>query len=118
MMERPTILVDMRKGRIRIHKHTLHALGDPGFVLLVVNPEGHTLGIKCSTVDDKLAHRIRKSTMESKVCYEIYSKSLMAALHKICPDWNDKKNYRLEGNVIADENMVVFSMRKFMVLEC
>ena len=118
MENRPSLLVDMRKGRIRIHKNTLHALGDPGFVLLVVNPEEHTFGIKCSMVDDKLAHRVRRSTMESRVCYEIYSKSLMSAFHKLCPDWDDKKNYRLEGNVITDENMVVFSMRKFTVLEC
>lgn len=122
MMEGPvngkaTILVDMRKNRIRVHKNTLHALGNPGFVMLIINPDDCTLGIKCSTLDDKLAHRIRKGMMKSKVCYELYSKPLMAALHKLFPDWDDKKSYRIEGDIIPDENMAVFSMRDFTVLE-
>ena len=56
---RPSIVVDMKKNRIRIHQKTLHALGDPDFVVLIINPEEHTIGIKCSTLDNKLAHRIR-----------------------------------------------------------
>ena len=113
---KPSILIDMRKNRIRIHKNTLRALGNPDFVVLIVNPEEYTLGIKCSTIDDKLAHRIRKNTLK-KEC-ELHSKRLMTAFYRLCPDWDDKKNYRLEGDVIKEENMVVFSMRKFTVLEC
>lgn len=113
---KPSILFDMRKNRIRIHKNTLHALGNPDFVVLIINPDEHTLGIKCSVMDDKLAHRIRQSTMKSKVCYELYSKTLMAALHKLCPDWNDTFNYRVEGEFIAEENIVVFSMRDCTVI--
>ena len=112
---RPSIVVDMRKNRIRIHKKTLHALGDPGFVVLIINPGEHTLGIKCSTLDDKLAHRIRKSTIQ-KDC-ELYSKPLMAALHELCPAWDDRENYRLEGEIITEEKMAVFSMRDFARLE-
>lgn len=111
---KPSILIDMRKNRIRIHKHTLRALGNPDFVVFIVNPEEYTLGIKCSTIDDKLAHRIRKNTLK-KEC-EFHSKSLMAAFHNLCPDWEDKDSYRLEGKVIADENMAVFSMKNFIVL--
>jgi hypothetical protein len=114
---KPSILVDMRKKRIRIHKHTLHALGDPDFVVLIINPEAHTLGVKCSMLDDKLAHRVHKSSMKKKDCYELYSKRLMAALHELCPDWDDRESYRMEGKIIADEGMAVFSMKDFSVLE-
>lgn len=112
---RPSIVVDMRKNRIRIHKKTLHALGDPGFVVLIINPEEHTLGIKCSTLDDKLAHRIRKSTVK-RDC-ELYSKSLMAAFHELYPDWDGRKCYRMEGELIAGEDMAVFSMRDSAALD-
>ena len=105
---RPSIVVDMKKNRIRIHKNTLHALGDPGFVMLIINPEEHTLGIKCSMQDEKRAHRVRKSTVK-KDC-ELYSKSLMYALHELCPEWNGKKSYRSEGEIISGEHMAVFSM--------
>lgn len=114
---RPSIVVDMRKKRIRVHKRTLHALGDPDFVVLIINPEEQTLGIKCSMLDDKLAHRVHKSNMKKKDCYELYSKRLMAALHELCPGWDEKRNYRLEGEVIADEGMAVFSMKDYSVLE-
>lgn len=114
MENRPSILVDMRKNRIRIHKHTLRALGCPDFVMLIINPETQTFGIKCSTIDDKPALRIRKNTIK-KEC-ELHSKSLIAALHQLCPDWNDKENYRLEGEIIAAENMAVFSMKDYIVV--
>ena len=107
---KPSLLVDMKKNRIRIHKNTLHALGNPCFVVLIVNPEEHTLGIKCSSQDDKLAHRIKQSTMNSKVCYELYSKSLTLALRRVCPEWNDIGKYKLEGEIIHAENMAVFPM--------
>ena len=113
---RPTILVDMRKNRIRIHKNTLHALGDPEFVVLIINPEAHTLGIKCSMLDDKLAHRIRKGTMNSRVCYELYSKPFMAALHELCPDWDKKKGYRIKGEIIIEEKIAVFSLNECTML--
>lgn len=115
MENRPSILVDMRKNRIRIHKNTLHALGTPDFVMLIVNPKKFTLGIKRSMLDDKLALRIRKNTI-SNGC-ELYSKLLMAALRKLCPDWNEKYSYRLEGEVIAEESMAVFSMKEFTLVE-
>ena len=112
---RPSIVVDMKKNRIRIHQKTLHALGDPGFLVLIINPEEHTIGIKCSTLDNKLAHRIRKSTIK-KEC-ELYSKSLMSALHELCPDWDGKKCYRIEGEIITRENMAVFSMKNSTMLD-
>lgn len=105
---KPSISVDMRKGRIRIHKHTLHALGDPDFVAFIVNPKEYVIGITCSGLDDKLAHRVRKRIMATRECYELYSKSFVAALHELCPGWDGDGTYRLEGKVIEDENMVVF----------
>lgn len=115
MMVRPTILIDMRKHRIRIHKHTLQAIGDPDFVMLIINPIEYTLGIMYGVPDDKLALRIRKSTLRND--YELYSTPLMAALHQLCPEWKERENYRLEGELIATENMAVFSMRDYTVVE-
>ena len=89
MMVRPTILIDMRKHRIRIHKHTLQAIGDPDFVMLIINPIEYTLGIKYGVPDDKLALRIRKSTLRND--YELYSTPLMAALHQLCPEWKERE---------------------------
>lgn len=112
---RPSIVVDMKKNRIRVHQKTLRALGDPGFLLLIINPEEHTLGIKRSTLDDKRAHRVHKSTVK-KDC-ELYSKSLMSAFRELCPDWDGRKSYRIDGEIITGENMAVFSMKDSAVLD-
>ena len=41
----------------------------------------------------------------------------MAALHQLCPEWKERENYRLEGELIVAENMAVFSMRDYTVVE-
>ena len=54
---KPTILVDLKKCRIRIHKSTLHSIGEPDHILLLVNPKERTLAILSS---DNLIHEPTK----------------------------------------------------------
>ena len=112
---KPSILIDMRKNRIRIHQKTLRALGDPDFVELIINPGEYSIGIKCSVLDDKLAHRIHKDTRKNDC--ELYSKAFMTALRELCPEWNGREKYRIEGEIIPEENMAVFSLREYALLE-
>lgn len=35
------LLIDMKKYRIRIRKQTLHQLGDPSYIQLLINPGEH-----------------------------------------------------------------------------
>jgi hypothetical protein len=49
-LARPAILVDLKKYRIRIHKNTLHSIGNPKHILLLVNPEERTLEFNAVTV--------------------------------------------------------------------
>jgi hypothetical protein len=60
----PSILIDIKINRIRIHKKTIHALGDPKYVLLLVNPKEATVGVLCSG-RERNAHRIPQATMDS-----------------------------------------------------
>ena len=41
-----TIVVDLKKFRIRIHRPTLHAIGDPKLIQLLVNPEKRAVAIR------------------------------------------------------------------------
>ena len=36
---KPVLCIDLKKNRIRIHKLTLHMLGDPEYIQLLVNPQ-------------------------------------------------------------------------------
>ena len=112
----PSILIDIKKNRIRIHKKTIHALGDPKYVLLLVNPEGATVGILRSN-RERNAHRIPQATMDSKQCYEIYSTTLMQALCKVCPNLHDSDSYRMFGEVLPKKGLAVFTMNNAVPID-
>lgn len=50
MSDQPTIAihisVDMKKYRIRVHKSTLHQLGDPPYIQLLINPSACVVAVK------------------------------------------------------------------------
>ena len=80
---KPTLSVDLKKKRIRIHKVTLHLLGDPEYIQLLVNPLNHTIALRKSIQEDYLAHRIRKEQLTGKNCYELYSTDFVNTLCKV-----------------------------------
>lgn len=51
----PILCIDLKKNRIRIHKHTLHMLGDPEYIQLLVNPCTHMIAVRKSVRQDYLA---------------------------------------------------------------
>ena len=57
---------DLKKNRIRIHKLTLHMLGDPEYIQLLVNPQDSMIAIRKSVRKDYLAHRVRYSKADSR----------------------------------------------------
>jgi hypothetical protein len=107
---KPAILIDLKKCRIRIHKKTLHSIGDPDNILLLVNPEERTLAILCSTHSDPRAHHIRWATLVNKKSFELYSTSLINSLRDICCDWQDNQSYRIYGDIIPSGGVAKFHM--------
>ena len=107
---RPIISVDLKKNRIRIHKATLHQLGDPGYLLLLVNPVDRSICICHGDADDNRSHRVSIKNISSKQSYELYSKSFIYALRTVCPDWVETGRYRIPGDLIQSRGMAWFSM--------
>lgn len=106
----PMILIDTAKYRIRIHRTTLAAIGQPEFILLIVNPEEKTLGIMPGRMSDPGAHRVKTPSVKANKCYELYSSGLIHQLRKVCPEWTTGGKYRLEGNLVPGEFLVRFAM--------
>jgi len=104
------ILVDLKKFRIRIYKTVIHMLGDPAFVLLLVNPEDRSICISCGDPNDVRSHRVRLSAMKGGSSFELYSKSLCAALMDVCPEWGNSQSYRFYGEMIPGLGSVRFSL--------
>lgn len=111
MQKQPILCIDLKKKRIRIHKHTLHMLGDPEYIQLLVNPSAGIIAVKRSFSGDYLAHRIRQEQFLDGSCYELYSTGLVRSLQKNNSNWNSGCSYRIYGNFNSRECMACFSMK-------
>lgn len=111
LRSRPTISIDQNRNRIRIYKRTLHLLGDPTFIQLLVNPGSLTIVIRSSKQAESMSHRIVWKNLFGRQSCELYSKYLIKELHKVCANWETDKTYRLLGTLIPSENIVQFDLR-------
>ena len=107
---KPVICIDRKKNRIRIHKQTLHMLGDPEYLQLLVNPACGMFALRGSFRGDHLAHRVKKYQIGPDNCYEIYSKNLMAALVKVNSELLEDQSYRIYGEMIANVGVARFDL--------
>ncbi len=102
--------IDMKKSRIRLHKSTLHMLGDPPYVQLLVNPSSGIVAIRAvnhySSGDS--VHRILKTRLLSSNSFEIYSLSFVQTLMSIVPGLMKKGLYRMTGSLVPSEKLAVF----------
>ena len=108
----PVICIDRKKNRIRIHKQTLHMLGNPGYIQLLVNPTSAMFALRGSFRGDHLAHKVKKYQISPDNCYEIYSKDLMKALVKINSDLREDHSYRIYGEMITTVGVCRFDLHK------
>lgn len=107
----PMILIDPSKNRIRIHRTTLTAIGQPEFILLIVNPAEKTIGVMPGRMTDPGAHRVNTPSVKNKNCYELYSAGLTRELFQVCPEWKSGGRYRMEGTPVPGEQLVRFAMK-------
>jgi len=108
-----SLSLDMKKNRIRIHKATLHLLGDPLYIQLLVNPEERIVAIRSveRSVSGDQTHKVSQKTLHSSNSIEIYSRSFIDKLRSVTDNLGDDSLYRMEGKVISSENLAVFSFR-------
>ncbi len=111
---KPAIFIDQKKSRIRIHRNTLHMLGDPAFIQLLVNPESCTVAIRSADGADALAHRILWKKLGDKQSYELHSSCLIRKLQSICAGWKYGKSYRLFGEMLQSENIALFDLHRVL----
>jgi len=107
---KPAILVDLKNPLIRIHKDTLYSIGNPEYILLLVNPEEHSLAVLPSDKSDTKAHYVFKNSFNNKKSVELYSTSLIKNLRNLCKDWVDNKAYRIYGEAVPNQNIIRFNM--------
>jgi len=115
--QQPIICIDLKKNRIRVHKVTLHLLGDPDFIQLLVNPNSGILALKGTVPEDHLGLRIYKELLMDGNCYEIHSKELMNTLQKVRSDWQNDHTYRIFGECNEQSGIALFPMKDIILME-
>ena len=107
----PVVVFDMRKNRIRIHKQTLHLLGNPDYVQLLVNPHTQTIAIRCSNSRDRQAHKIKWKLIAERQCCELYSKYLLTTFCNTFIHLDCTQAYRITGKIYAKERLAYFDLK-------
>lgn len=107
---KPKVVIDMLKYRIRIHRTTLNGLGQPQKVLFMVHPTGKSFVVKVTTPNDKKGHTINYEAMNKGHSCEVYSQLLIKEIGKLFPNWKTGEKYILNGAIIEKENLAVFDM--------
>lgn len=107
---KPGISFNLRKSLIRIHKDTLYSIGNPYYVLLLVNPNERTIAVHPTDSSDTRAHHISRSSIINGKSFEIYSMPLVKNLLELCPNWEQDKTYRIAGEKVPNQAIVIFKM--------
>ena len=113
------ISIDLKKSRLRIHKASLHLIGDPLYIQLLVNREAQQVAIRSveSSKFDSAAHKLNPSTMDSDFTFEIYSRPFVEKLRAEFDCFHFGTSYRLIGVAVPEEKMCVFPLSSIQPLE-
>jgi len=115
-----TMALDMKKGRIRIHKSTLHTMGDPQYIQILVNDETMQLAIRCieKPHSGDQCHKTNVKNLGADESCEFYSYALMDKLRMLIKDIDSKHTYRLtNGKHIKSHNIALFELSSIEKVE-
>lgn len=105
--------IDAKKFRLRLHKNLYHAIGEPRYIQLLVNPEKMAVAIRAvrHSVPADQSHRIDKAPGTPDPQYEIYSRVFVEQLLGLIPNLDNRFCYRLTGTVSPTKDTAYFSLR-------
>lgn len=107
----PVVSIDLKRNRIRIHKSTLHMIGDPTFINILVNPINKIIAIKSSSYNDCLALRIRENQLSDGNCVEFGCRELISLLNNMGDKWHINSSYRIYGKCNKKEAIAEFPLK-------
>ena len=104
------VVFDIHRYVIRIHRTTIKALGNPKFILFLVNPTDKSFAIIPTNTDDKKGHRLNYDTMKKGHSCELYSRPLIKSIYSLFPEWNTGEKYIIDGKFVRAKNIAYFDM--------
>ena len=99
-----SMALDMRRNRIRIHKPTIHLLGDPTLLQLLFDPEDMVVAIVCrdTEVSGGQEVRINPRGLKSRNCFEFCSSMFLRKLREVHGGLDANASDSLTGKIIPE----------------
>lgn len=115
-----SMALDMKKNRIRIHKPTLHLLGDPKIIQLLFDPKSMVVAIVCpeSEVPGGQEIRVHPKNFKGDYAVEVYSKMFLKKLRLLHGHLDDTCTYRLTGQINLALRAAAFPLATIQKVEC
>ena len=114
-----SMAVDLKKYRFRVHRVTLHALGDPSKVQLMFDPDRKAIMLVAPS--SNLAFGQEEKVVFDKPghdgTFELYSRILIQRIQNIFPCLKDKNTYCLTGKLIPSLHAVFFPLSSLSNIE-
>ncbi len=113
-----TLAIDLKKNRIRIHKNTLHALGEPERVQLLLNPQKRTLLISCPTksIPESQDEKVIFDKPGTDGTYQLYSLELIRRIRILCPEMQNYTLYHITGKYLPTINAAYFPLENLIAI--
>ena len=105
-----SMAVDLKKYRFRVHRVTLHALGDPSRVQLMFDPDRKAIMLVAPSSDIAFGQEERYSR-------ELLLRILIQRIQNIFPCLKDRNTYCLTGKLIPSLHAVFFPLSSLSNIE-
>ena len=114
-----SMVLDMKRKRIRIHKPAIHMLGNPRLIQLLFNPADMVVAIVCpdAEVPGGQEVRINPRGLKSRNCYEFCSSMFLRKLREVHGGLDANSSYKLTGQIIPEVRAARFPMSSIQKIE-
>lgn len=104
--------IDIKKNRIRIHKTTVHGLGDPAAIQLLIDPVKLIFAIRAANAQtpNEHTHKLYPEKHGTESSYEIYSRAFVTAFCSLVDGLDPSCSYRMTGRLLKKQSAAVFSL--------
>ena len=105
----------LRSNRIHVFTNALREIGEPSRICFLIGKNGHSLLMVPYRKRDFRSHHVPRDVYNGCDSMEISSIKLcriIAFIHK----WDVKQSYRVPGEILLDEKVVIFNLDGAVVI--
>lgn len=116
IMDETYISFYLKAGRIHVFVDSLRAIGSPNRICFMIDKSGNNLLMKPHNKRDFRSHRVPATVYKRQSSLEISSMRLCNLIAHM-KNWTSASSYRITGNIIKANNLVIFNLNSAIKIE-